>query len=318
MSAAAGFETRSPPLQRGQASETLLSSVLQLNQSLVPRHQACEEKLAATRQEELKAKRERDSGNFLSAALRARILELETLVHHAAALLPTIGHVEKSAEEVSSTVAHDHERQTDQFGSSAHCDSSSDPCQTPEASPPVSEGRGAETRLRLWVIAMNANGGVDLKSRRVAQETRSSVDEPSDKSQYRDKGDEDEDGTLETLQVSLRIAERHVAALAEANRTMFQALMGALLARGPSGGGGNSNGRAERGLRSSDESEIAYARASDAGIFNQMMERKVGPGSRNEKRPLWLFKVSSLSGASGVLPASCRLSVRLPCIIASV
>mmetsp|Transcript_25387 Transcript_25387/g.60311 ORF Transcript_25387/g.60311 Transcript_25387/m.60311 type:complete len:346 (-) Transcript_25387:48-1085(-) len=74
---------------------------------------------------------------------------------------------------------------------------------------------------------------------------------------------------------------------------MFRALMAALLANGPDGTArapGYASGREFR----MDERGEGYARG-DASVYNEMMTPKVGPGSRNEKRPLWLFKETGVT-----------------------
>ncbi|KAJ1476221.1 hypothetical protein T484DRAFT_1825592, partial [Baffinella frigidus] len=253
-------------LDRCEDSEALLSSVLTLNQALVPQKMACEEKLGQARLGELRAKSECESALFLVATLQARVAQLESLVLHAASLLPR-----------DST---DAEGVTEAAGAGGGAD----------ATAPQQDAGSAEARVRAWLAALRptaAPGG-----RPSSPHTRTTgggggagkeVDDEEEEDE--EDGEEEEVARAETLEVNLRVSERHVEALAEANRSMFRALMAALLANGPDGTA-RAPGMDERGE--------GYARG-DASVYNEMMTPKVGPGSRNEKRPLWLFKETGVT-----------------------
>ena len=95
-------------------------------------------------------------------------------------------------------------------------------------------------------------------------------------------------------QLALRTAERNCETLVRANEVLSRYLLGALLGTGDGGSageGGRRGGRggAGRGGMKGGGDEGYKGGQEHAELYNEFVAPKVGPGSKVQRKPLWLF-----------------------------
>jgi hypothetical protein len=95
------------------------------------------------------------------------------------------------------------------------------------------------------------------------------------------------------VELALRIAERNCDTLVQANQGLSQhllhALLGAAMERREAGEAASLRAANQR-VRGHGAQEMYKSGQEQADLYNEMMAPKVGPGSKQERKPLWLFK----------------------------